>query len=177
MKDVSLVAPHENLREAFEDFQAEFPDRALETITGIGSMGFSSFSEAVVLCGAHKKGEALQEGLVPASTYWLMKKGRMLGSINLRHELNDFLRNVGGHVGYSIRPSERGKGYGYCMLRLLFEEARNLNLKKLLITCNAENAASRALIEKAGGVFEVEKRVDYPGEGECLFRLYWIELQ
>ena len=91
--------------------------------------------------------------------------------IDLRHRLNDFLAEYGGHIGYSVRPDERRKGYAKAMLRMVLKEAKARDLQRVLITCDDDNVASARTIEANGGVFERKTSLD----GEVL-RRYWIEL-
>lgn len=102
---------------------------------------------------------------VPQTRYWLFVDGRPVGIGKLRHYLNDALRVRGGHIGYTIRPSERRKGYGTVILRELLREARNKAIHEALVTCDEGNLASRKIIERNGGELE-----DIT-EGECR---YWI---
>ena len=109
----------------------------------------------------------LEPGWVPQTRYWLFAGGRPVGMGKLRHYLNDNLRKYGGHIGYCVRPSERGKGYGTVLLGELLKKAVLLNIPYALITCNEENTASRHVAEGNAAVLE---RV---AEGECY---YWIKL-
>ena len=94
--------------------------------------------------------------------------GQALGFLNLRLRLNDYLLENGGHIGYSIRPSERGKGYAKESLRQGLQVAKEKNIKKALVTCSVENPASRAVIVANGGAFEdVRNGVER----------YWIDLE
>ena len=94
--------------------------------------------------------------------------GQALGFLNLRLRLNDYLLENGGHIGYSIRPSERGKGYAKESLRQGLQVAKGKNIKRALVTCSTENPASRAVILANGGVFEdVRNGVER----------YWIDLE
>ena len=102
---------------------------------------------------------------------WMVKGERVLGAISLRHSLNDWLLNVGGHIGYGVRPSERRKGLASWALGLTLDEARKLGLERVLITCQVSNVASARTIEKAGGVFE-----DVRGTGPDEVRRYWVPL-
>ena len=94
--------------------------------------------------------------------------GQALGFLNLRLRLNDYLLENGGHIGYSIRPSQRGKGYGKEQLRLGLAEARKQGLERVLITCDEDNEASRRTILSAGGVYE--NTIDRS-------QRYWIDLE
>jgi predicted acetyltransferase len=91
--------------------------------------------------------------------------GRPVGIGKLRHYLNDKLRAVGGHIGYTIRPSERSKGYGVLILRELLTKAKHKGIEEALITCHETNTASRRVLE-ANDCKLVDIR-----EGEC----YWTK--
>ncbi|MDM7887789.1 GNAT family N-acetyltransferase [Curtobacterium sp. RHCJP20] len=105
--------------------------------------------------------QLLAEETVPASpghvtcTYrWIVEGDEYLGSIALRHELNDFLRAYGGHVGYGVRPSARGRGLASAALAQVVELAAERGLPEVMLTCDATNPASRRVIEHAGGRYE-----------------------
>lgn len=113
-------------------------------------------------------GLSLPDGWVPAiQLVSFDEKGRALGFLNLRLRLSDFLLNEGGHIGYSIRPSEQGKGYAKEQLAQGLTWARAKNIQRVLVTCKQNNPASRAVILANGGVLE-----DVRGETER----YWIGL-
>ena len=80
--------------------------------------------------------------------------GQALGFLNLRLRLNDHLLQEGGHIGYSIRPSARGKGLAKEQLRQGLQVAKSKNIKRVLVTCDSDNAASRAVILANGGTLE-----------------------
>ena len=103
----------------------------------------------------------------------LVRGRRIVGACSLRHELTDALRDFGGHVGYGVRPSERGKGYASLMLKLVLREARRRGIRRVLLTCDSDNAASRRVIEKAGGVLDSQSFSDRAGR---MTRRYWIEV-
>ena len=94
--------------------------------------------------------------------------GHSLGFLNLRLRLNDYLLEKGGHIGYSIRPSERGKGYAKESLHQGLQVAKDKNIHRVLVTCNIKNPASRAVILANGGQLE-----DIRHETER----YWIDLE
>lgn len=117
----------------------------------------------------HEMGINLPEGWVPdIQLVAFDESGHALGFLNLRLRLNKALLNFAGHIGYSIRPSERGKGYAKEALRQGLQVAKKKNIKKALVTCSVENPASRAVIVSNGGVFEdIRNGVER----------YWIDLE
>lgn len=113
--------------------------------------------------------------MVPDSVYFLLDEERniLLGAVNIRHYLNDYLLQYGGHIGDGIRPSERRKGYATEMIRLALIECKKLGIDKVLMVCDKSNIASAKTIIKNGGVLENEFVDD---EGEINQR-YWIDLE
>lgn len=90
---------------------------------------------------------------VPQTTYFLIRKtdNKVIGITNLKHYLNEELLECGGHIGYGIRPSERGKGYGKIALSLTLQKAKKINLKEVRVDCLESNKASVKIIEDNGG--------------------------
>ncbi len=113
------------------------------------------------------------------STIWLAIRrsdGRLVGMLDYRHTLTDFLLRYGGNIGYSIRPSERCKGYAKEMLRLALAECKAMGAKKVLITCDSDHAASQKVILSQGGCLE-NAVPDESGLGHSGTILrYWITL-
>ncbi|HEL1567510.1 TPA: GNAT family N-acetyltransferase [Streptococcus suis] len=113
------------------------------------------FEEWIFRNKDYEAGLNLPDGFVPSIQYVSFDQtGRALGFLSLRLRLNDFLLNKGGHIGYSIRPTERGKGYAKDQLRLGLQEAATKNISKVLVTCLTDNQASRRTIVACGGVLE-----------------------
>ena len=113
----------------------------------------------------------LAEGRVHADYWWIVEDRTYLGAITLRHGLNDFLLRAGGHIGYGLRPSARGRGLAAWALRSILPRAQQLGLDRVLITCDDSNAASARTIEKVGGVLEDVRQTELG-----LTRRYWITL-
>ena len=100
-------------------------------------------------------GLGIPEGWVPAvQLVAFARDGQAVGFLNLRLRLSAYLLEEGGHIGYSIRPSERGKGYAKEALRQGLQVARSKNIKRVLVTCDCDNAASRAVILANAGALE-----------------------
>ena len=118
--------------------------------------------------------EPSPEGYVPDSVFFLLdeERNRLLGAVNIRHYLNDYLLKYGGHIGDGVRPSERRKGYATEMIRLALIECKKLGIDRVLITCNASNIGSKKSIIKNGGV--LENIVDEDG---VPLERYWIDIK
>ncbi len=95
---------------------------------------------------------------VPALTYFYVREtdDKIIGMINIRLALNDFLRKEGGNIGYSIRPTERRKGYGSLMLKEALEFCKIIGLNKVIISCDKSNISSAGVIRKCNGKLDEE---------------------
>ncbi|WP_344492767.1 GNAT family N-acetyltransferase [Glycomyces endophyticus] len=93
-------------------------------------------------------------GFVPFTTLWWADGDTYLGRISIRHRLNEHLRDIGGHIGYDVRPSARGRGHATAMLAAALPRAAALGIDTALITCDESNTASRKVIERNGGVLD-----------------------
>ncbi|RDW21142.1 GNAT family N-acetyltransferase [Oceanobacillus arenosus] len=114
------------------------------------------------------------ENWVPNSNYFLINdENRIVAMVNIRHRLNDYLHNIGGHIGYGVRPSERRKGYATLMLAKALKKCKELELKRVLITCDEDNIGSAKVILNNGGI-EDEPFHDKDGR---VIRRFWIEIK
>nr|WKN37530.1 GNAT family N-acetyltransferase [Tunicatimonas sp. TK19036] len=121
----------------------------------------------------HANNRELPLGWIPYSTFWLVDEEEFIGELHFRHLLTDYLKNYGGHVGYTIRPSKRGKGYGKHQLALALPEMKQFGVDRVLITCDETNLASKKIIEANGGLFE---KANAQGKNMPKKLLYWITL-
>lgn len=142
-----------------------------------GSAGLDRFSSIEIWFEELKKRsceDTVPKGLVPSSTYLGVreKDNYIVGMIDIRHYLNEYLTQVGGHIGYGVRKTERNKGYAKQMLKLALEKCKELKIKKVLITCNEDNIASEKVILSANAKLEDIRNVD--GENK---KRFWIDLQ
>ena len=117
--------------------------------------------------------DTVPKGLVPSSTYLGVreKDNYIVGMIDIRHYLNEYLTQVGGNIGYGVRKTERNKGYAKQMLKLALEKCKDLKIKKVLITCDEDNIASEKVILSANAKLEDIRNID--GENK---KRFWIDL-
>ena len=150
------------------DYKEEFLLNS-EIIQGAANMTDLSTPEWVQFTENTKNKESVTPGFVTAHTFFALDNNKIVGIINARHELNDYLLNFGGHIGYSVRKSERRKGYAKAMLSYTVDFLFSLGLEKVLITCDKKNIASKRTIESCGGILENEVAT----EDRTTLR-YWI---
>jgi predicted acetyltransferase len=120
---------------------------------------------------AHRRGRDLPPDQVAATFLVADVAGVMVGRVSIRHELNDYLRRVGGHIGYGIRPGHRRRGHATAALREALLVAGRLGIERALVTCDDGNVGSTTVIERCGGVLEDV----VPDGDDAPKRRYWIE--
>jgi predicted acetyltransferase len=119
----------------------------------------------------HRCGLDLAADRVPATFLVAVVGEDIVGRTSIRHELNDYLRELGGHIGYGVRPAHRRRGYAGEILRQSLVIARAEGVGRVLVTCDEGNVASARAIERAGGVLEDVR----PDPGGPAKRRYWID--
>ena len=174
MDKIILVKP--NLSYADEIIKYKEESLAESPIIN-GSAGLDRFSSIEVWLEELKKRsceDTVPKGLVPSSTYLAVreKDNYIVGMIDIRHYLNEYLTQVGGNIGYGVRKTERNKGYAKQMLKLALEKCKELKIKKVLITCDEDNIASEKVILSANAKLEDIRNVD--GENK---KRFWIDLE
>jgi predicted acetyltransferase len=169
---MELVLPSTQLKDAFLAAVEESKDETSDTKLK-GPSASQSFEEFIQDLDNQAKSVNLADGRVPATMFWLVDNNEVIGRIQIRHILSDFLLKQGGHIGYFIRPSKRNMGYGKSILNMGLEEAKKLGLQKVLITCAENNVGSRKIIESNGGVLEDILETTTGKTKACR---YWIDL-
>lgn len=166
---IIIVEPQKIHQAGVEAYKRAFMDIG-ETMHGCGDLDKLTFDEWLDSSKTNQTNPPT--GYVSATQYLAIEESssRVVGFIQLRHELNDYLLNFGGHIGYSVHPGERGNGYATKMLALCLVKARELNIRKVLITCSHDNDASAKIIQKCGGQLE-DTRTDVHGKR---YQRYWI---
>ncbi|WP_303000039.1 GNAT family N-acetyltransferase [Thomasclavelia spiroformis] len=115
-----------------------------------------------------------KDNLVADSTFFCFDDQRniMVGAVNIRHDLNEYLLKYGGHIGDGVRPSERRKGYATKMINLALKECKKLKIKRVLLVCDKNNIGSAKSIINNGGILENEDIND-----DKIIQRYWIDLE
>src|SRR5438132_613486 len=134
----------------------------------------ATFASFVAELHAQAEGRDLPDGWVAGTTWWLVEGDRFIGIVEVRHRLTDALRLRGGHIGYSIRPTMRRRGFGTLALSLVLPHCLEFGLERVLVTCDESNEASRRIIETNGG--EMEDLVRLSGRAAPTMR-YWIDVR
>ena len=142
-----------------KDIVLEFKEKIIETgerFCGVSGLERLDFDEWLERNKSIESKSTCPDGIVPAMQYIYTDddESKVIGMINLRLELNDFLMKFGGHIGYSIAPGERRKGNAKAMLKEGLKFYKNHGYEKVLITCDLNNIASARTIEACGGVLE-----------------------
>ncbi len=175
MEQLILIKPTSEYSEQIKEYRREFLDSG-DSMDGTGSLRRMEDPLAFIQkCKDYEMPETLPEGRVLATQFMLVRKSddRLLGMIQVRHYFNDYLEKYAGHIGYSVRPSERRKGYAKEMLKMALPFCREIGLDKVLITCIGGNIGSEKTILANGGVYE--STVHEPNENIDLKR-FWIKL-
>lgn len=172
MNRLKLVLPAIEHKKIIMDYKNEFI-RTKDSMDGsAGLSNAKSFEDWYEAFKDNLNEETVRKGLVPATTYLAINEtNNLVGMIDIRHKLNEYLLNVGGHIGYSVRKSERRKGYATEMLKLALDKCNELNIKNVLITCDKNNTASARTILNNGGKLENEIST-----GNRITQRYWINL-
>ena len=166
----ALVSPHPQYQQSFLACVQEILDAGEhERWAGLTVLGDETFSVQELaeptrfaaftlrLQDVARPGTQLPEGFVAMTVLWWVDGDDYLGRLSIRHELNDWLREVGGHIGYVVRPSARRRGNATAMLTGALPIAHGLGIDPALVTCDDTNVGSRRVIESNGGVFEDQR--------------------
>lgn len=152
--------------EMLEEFRAAGEYHVYDGNFAIAWDGYAGFYN---LLARMKAGGYPRPDIVPMDSYFIEVRARILGEVFIRHRLTPHLEQIGGHIGYKVRPSARNRGVATAALRLGLQELANLGVERALVTCNTTNGASAKVIERCGG-----QRIEDAQLGERIERRYWI---
>ncbi len=175
MNDLKLILPEKKHYRLVQDLLEDFKINQSE-FAGTGSLEeYESYDDWLEYRNLYLDKKTVPEGRVMSTVYFLSNddETRIYGSIDIRHQLNDYLLNYGGHIGYAIRPSERKKGCATKILNLGLEKCCELEIEKVLVVCNKKNIASAKTIKNNFGILENEI---LDSESKTVQR-YWIDVK
>lgn len=156
-------------------FKEEFisSGQKMAGVSGLDKLEFEEWFEKII---NERNKETCGEGRVPSTLFLTIRKEdeKIVGIVQVRHELSEYLLNYGGHIGDCVRPSEQGNGYATEQIGLALNFCKKINLDRVLITCKQDNVASARTIIKNGG--ELENEVPNEYEDNIIFQRYWIKL-
>lgn len=170
-----MTRPTSEYASQIVEYRQEFLD-AGDSMDGTGPLRRTSNPEEYIqICLDHEDPLKVPSHLVPATQFFFIRKSdnKLVGMLQVRHRFNDYLEKYAGHIGYSVRPSERRKGYAKKMLRMALPFCRDMGMGKVMITCIDGNIGSEKTILANGGVYECT--IHEPNANEDLKR-FWITL-
>jgi len=175
MENIKLVLPSMEYADEIIAYRKDFLEYG-SSMDGCGALRRTDDPKAFVEeCKRYTKEETVPEGKVPATIFFCVRESdnRLVGMLQVRHRFNEYLEKYAGHIGYSIRPSERRKGYAKKMLSLALPFCKGIGINRVLIACIDGNIASERTILANGGKYE--STVYESGENIYLKR-FWIDL-
>ncbi|MGN0447612.1 MAG: GNAT family N-acetyltransferase [Acutalibacteraceae bacterium] len=173
--DFFLVEPSEDYAEQIAKYKKDFLD-VNSSMDGCGPLRKCEDPITYIAeCRKYTAPETLPKGSVLATQFFYIRKtdNCLVGMIQVRHYFNDYLSKFGGHIGYSIKPGERRKGYATSMLKAVLPYCKEIGLDEILITCIHDNIGSEKTILNNGGVYE---STVYERKEKCHLKRFWITL-
>ena len=173
--ELELVFPTKECKKEVEEYLQEFFDNGEYEIAGDGGLDrIQNFDEWLKKIQNDLSNDSIQDNRIPATLYLTIRKSdkKIVGNVQIRHYLNEKLLNYGGHIGDSVRPSERRKGYATEQIRLALKECKKIGIDNVLMDCDKTNIGSAKSIMNNGGILENEIYVNNE-----LVQRYWISLK
>ncbi len=160
---LTLATPSLDLAESFEAFRDACVAAGDDEWAGRTALAHADVPAFTSLLGLRAAGQDVPEGWVPETTYWIVDDDHtVVGTLDLRHPLNDRARQFGGNVGYLTHPGYRNVGVATFALREALRILGDIGLSQALLTCRDDNHASIRVIERCGGIRIENSTVEGP---------------
>ena len=175
MEEFILLRPTSEYASQIIEYRHEFLD-AGDSMDGSGPLRrFENPEEYIKICAEYEDPEKVPSHLAPATQFFFIRKSdnKLVGMIQVRHRFNDYHEKYAGHIGYSVRPSERRKGYAKEMLEMVLPFCCKIGIDTVMITCIDGNIGSEKTILANGGIYE--STIHEPNSDRNLKR-FWITL-
>jgi predicted acetyltransferase len=158
MKDIFLVEPDKEYQKSFERYALAYRKINDEHYFNKYKKALENFQDYLNDLHNYSIDNGLLQAEVITSTFWLIDKKEVVGVVRVRHQEVE----CAGHIGYDISPDYRNRGYGFQILKLALEKAKNIGIEEAILTCNIDNIASKKIIEKNNGkllgtIFDIEE--------------------
>ena len=175
MNEILLVSPNKAMEAAALDYRREHFENHEFELHGSSLLDTTNSYDAwLKQLSDNSNEETVNPDWVVSSTFFAVRKSdrKIIGMVDIRHHLNEFLSTSGGHIGYGIRPSERNRGYASKILNMALLYCKELDLSKVMLACYKDNVASSRTIVKCGGILHKEF---FNADGKIV-QIYWISL-
>ena len=186
MSEIELQLPALHHKAEAEIFKNDFFEKQEHLIPGSAMLDQMEFEQWLIHNINNRHESTVNSDWVVATTFFAVRKcdHKIVGMIDIRHNLdNEFLAQYGGHIGFSVCPGERKKGYATKILKMGLDYAKSLGIEKVMIGCFFDNFPSNKTIERCGGSLSVIKShrenntINFPGSDGKLINIYWVDLR
>lgn len=173
--NMKLVSPSVEYKNSYLKLVQDFTEAGDQLVPFTLNEDCSDFPSLLAKLNGYALGHNIPEGFVAHKSFWLIDpNNEVVGVSNLRLALTDNLKNIGGHIGYGVKPTERRKGHATALLSKTLIEAKNQGIQEVLITVEKSNTASINVIKKNGGIFYSEGPVE---DIDGIIQRYIIDLR
>ena len=175
MMELFLAKPDLTFFDQYNEMMSEWRDSKTQIAPWFLDAPFQDveeFARLIRLLDQCEHGNTDEKYASTTSYFVIDENSRLVGATSLRHYLTVEGLHTWGHIGYGVRPAERGNGYAVRMLRLMLEQAKEKKIRKVLVGVHEGNIASRRTVEKCGGILENIVHADPDPEPICR---YWID--
>ena len=176
MEEFVLERPSAKYAAQIEEYRKEFLE-AGDPMAGAGALRRTEDPyEYIEICKNYEDPSKVPQDRVLATQFLFIRKNddKLVGMIQVRHRFNDYLEKYAGHIGYSVRPCERRKGYAKKMLAEALLFCKEIGIEKALVTCDEDNIGSEKTILANGGVLE---SIIYEPDEKVNIKRYWIDIK